>query len=649
MVYDHPFFCFMLLQKYPIKIIIVCLALCVIFIAYWPGLAGGFIFDDYYSLQKLAILKGDLSFANIWTYLMASDTGPLKRPISVLSFILNAQNWPVEQAFWFKLTNVIIHALNSLLLFILLTSIFKQHKQWHQSAFILSISAAMLWALNPYLVSTVLYVVQRMAMLPLTFGLLMLILYFYRRLSYQPLDSSYRWLLVTGGMNGLLLFCATLSKENGILFVYLLALFEVLICHRFLALQALSRRDYFWLFKLPVIILTVLVLLKTPDFVRGYDIREFSLYERLLSEFRVVSLYLKSFFVPGIFSQGVFVDGFVKSTGLFSPITTITSLIFVVCLVMLTVLLRHRFVWFSFAFGFFFISQLLESTWVPLELIFEHRVYMASVFLPVPLVFMMHSVIKNHSIQISIMLLLLLILALMTYQKTKIWGNELQLHLTTTKTYPESTRAAVMSADLLARQERNDLAMQILIRATEHNQALQLKYNLFILKCDMGLNVKSEFEELVRATQQDTFTKDDYVSIHYVIEKVLLGACNLQQPISNALRLVDALKFNSFYDNLYGQKLITALELFVKIESNNQRGAVKVYSKLLQLHEEPVNSLIYIEKLIEQNKLDLAEQFYYLFIGYYLVNKKAEDYGFELQNKLKKIQSELSLHESSYQ
>lgn len=649
MVYDHPFFCFMISLKTLLTSLIVFLAMAVVFAVYWPGLAGGFIFDDYYSLQKLAILNGQLSFSNLWSYVMAADTGPLKRPVSVLSFILNAHNWPVDNAFWFKLSNVMIHALNTLFLIILLTGILKQHKYWQQSAFVVALAVAMLWSLNPYLVSTVLYVVQRMAMLPLSFGLLLLIMYLYQRRRYQPLAQTTHWLWVTGGLSAVLLLLATLSKENGILFIYLLVLFEILICRQFLKLPALNKRDTFWLIKVPVFTLTVMLVYKLPDFLRGYDARNFNLWERLLTEFRVVSLYLKEFLVPASFSQGVFVDGYVKSTGLFTPITTLTSLIFVFCLMVLAILLRHRFVWFSFALGFFFVSQLLESTFVPLELIFEHRVYIASVFLPAPIVLVVFKQIRNHSFQIAIILLLLSVLAVMTYQKSKIWGHALQLHLITAQTYPESTRASVMSADLLSRQGQQDLALQLLNQAAQQNKALELKYSALLLQCDMGLVKQTNLQALIHHTREDVFTKNDEVSLHYLLEKILHGGCEINHPDSYALKLVDALKRNSFYAEDYGWQVTTMLELFVRIETNDQAAAADVFTRLLKRQNNPIDTLNYIDDLIKNNKTEIAKEFYHLFSDHYLTNRSIEDYNSALQEKIKSIQALQDLHEKNHQ
>ena len=108
-----------------IKLILYCALLSVVtLLVYFPGLSGGFIFDDYKSLSALEVLEDDVSLERLKYYFSLSHSGPLMRPIPTLSFVLDAQTWPAE-AYPFKRTNLIIHCLNSVLLFLLLFSVFK--------------------------------------------------------------------------------------------------------------------------------------------------------------------------------------------------------------------------------------------------------------------------------------------------------------------------------------------------------------------------------------------------------------------------------------------------------------------------------------------------------------------------------------------
>ena len=112
-------------MKYSIKNSVWLLLLVVMaWLSYQPGLTGGFMLDDENNLKDLAIIDNELSLEHLRVYFGESTSGPLKRPISVFSFLLDAQDWPAD-AYSFKRTNIIIHIINGALLFFLLSFIFR--------------------------------------------------------------------------------------------------------------------------------------------------------------------------------------------------------------------------------------------------------------------------------------------------------------------------------------------------------------------------------------------------------------------------------------------------------------------------------------------------------------------------------------------
>src|SRR3546814_2498510 len=94
------------------------------------------------------------------------------------SFLANAQDWPADPR-PFKATNLLIHLLNTLLVFVLARQLLGLAKC--DKPLIAATLCAALWALHPMQVSTVLYVVQRMTELAALFSLLGLICYVHGR------------------------------------------------------------------------------------------------------------------------------------------------------------------------------------------------------------------------------------------------------------------------------------------------------------------------------------------------------------------------------------------------------------------------------------------------------------------------------------
>src|SRR5690554_4304137 len=137
-----------------------------------PALTGPFLFDDHSNLEALAILEGDVTKAAVEEYLAEKSAGPTGRPLSMLSFMLDALDWPAE-AKSFKLTNLLIHILNGLLLAWIVLMIVRQWSgRLTDRQIALGILVAAFWVLNPYQLSSVMYVVQRMAQLSTTSVLL---------------------------------------------------------------------------------------------------------------------------------------------------------------------------------------------------------------------------------------------------------------------------------------------------------------------------------------------------------------------------------------------------------------------------------------------------------------------------------------------
>src|SRR6185369_12245469 len=73
------------------------LALAVAALAFWalaPGLSGGFLFDDYVNLTALGDYGGVRDWTTLGLYLTSALGDPLGRPLSMLSFLLDASTWP---------------------------------------------------------------------------------------------------------------------------------------------------------------------------------------------------------------------------------------------------------------------------------------------------------------------------------------------------------------------------------------------------------------------------------------------------------------------------------------------------------------------------------------------------------------------------
>ncbi|HEX5960383.1 MAG TPA: hypothetical protein VFY97_03950, partial [Rhodanobacteraceae bacterium] len=83
--------------------------------AYHPGLFGAFLFDDLGSLPKLGATGPVDNWAAFWRYITSGHADPTGRPLALLTFLIDGNNWPTEP-YPFKVTNVILHLINGALL-----------------------------------------------------------------------------------------------------------------------------------------------------------------------------------------------------------------------------------------------------------------------------------------------------------------------------------------------------------------------------------------------------------------------------------------------------------------------------------------------------------------------------------------------------
>ena len=100
----------------------------------------------------------------------------------------------------------------------------------------------------------------------------------------------------------------------------------------------------------------------------GYELRSFTLLERLLTEARVLWFYLGLIVLPRFEAFGLYHDDISLSTGLLMPWTTLPALLGLAGLVGIAWHVRNRAPLLAFGIAWFLIGHSLESTVLPLEI-----------------------------------------------------------------------------------------------------------------------------------------------------------------------------------------------------------------------------------------------------------------------------------------
>ena len=339
----------------------------------WPALSGGFILDDWPNLSALEKVK---NWPDIWAYSFSGTSGPMGRPLSYFSFALQANDWP-DNSFPFKALNLVVHCINGLLCYVA-CYLYARHLHFNnKKTIVFAALCTFLWMFSPLHASTVFYVVQRMVLLASLFvwlGITGFLLGTLLELRGSPYAG--RWIATISLALAYLL--GMFSKESAVLLgVFVAVLYFVKVRGNFTSSQRWWDLWVIGVALMPVIV-TAVYLCWGGRYLGSYSGREFSVEQRLYSEWRILWEYVSKIIFPTAVKINLLNDDFEFSKDLMNPLTTSLSGLAWLLLVMLGIAVRKKWPFILFGTLWFLGGHLLESTILGLELYFEHRNYLPS-------------------------------------------------------------------------------------------------------------------------------------------------------------------------------------------------------------------------------------------------------------------------------
>lgn len=435
---------------------------------YWPGLRGGWLFDDYPNIvDNHDVQPKTLSVATLVTAALSSPASELRRPLSSLSFALNYVAAGLDP-YWMKLTNLGLHLINGFLVFVLTRKLIRvTNPDSHERR--IGVVAALVaagWMLLPINLTAVLYIVQRMESLANVFVLLGLIGYVTgrARMAEAPQDSSrgeWRWFVLCVVSLTVPTAMGLLAKETAVLLpLYALVIEWVLFAFRRVpavgagdsakGAEPLDHRVVALFAAVLVIPMLAGLAWLVPGLLKpeSWVTRDFTLHTRLLSEARIVLDYIHWTLLPTPEALSFYHDNFQISTSLVSPWTTLASILGIFGLIAMAVLLRKRLPLLSLGVLLYLGCHLLTGTILPLELIYEHRNYFASFGLVLALMPLLLSDRNEHSRWARFSLAgrvlaggLIMLWAMETALTSVQWSSPLSLAAALASRAPDSPRA----------------------------------------------------------------------------------------------------------------------------------------------------------------------------------------------------------------
>lgn len=437
--------------------------------AYWPGTAGELLLDDTPSLAPLEKLVSEPKY--FWDEVFGNNTGPLGRSVSMLSFAIDYAVFGGSSG-TLKQHSIAIHLLNACLV-AWLTSLLLAVRGF-SNAWLLGACAGAYWLVAPQHTSTVLYVVQRMAMLSTMLTLIAVIGFVKFRAARSDSVRLLWFILFLGSI-----FLAPFAKENGVVAIPLIVLIELLW------LRGSRLKGWFEssahaiiVFIICICLAAALILVGWDRIEGGYQIRQFTLEQRLLTQGVAILDYAKQFYLPDLSLLSIYHDDFPVSESLLGESKSLFSWMAISAVLIFGIigLITQKCLELVFATAAFLACHSVESSILALEIYFEHRNYLPSVFLAMLPCFALALLVRKATAEalspiIAVGSIWLFYLLLQTSSQVQIWSNNTMLGLHMLSGHPGSARANTAFSRNLAQLGDYEKSIEYSLRAFNANKS----------------------------------------------------------------------------------------------------------------------------------------------------------------------------------
>ena len=374
-----------------------------------------------------------------------------QRGLTNLTFAVNYRlvaDWSLSQL---HLVNITLHAGCGLLVWLLLRQLI--------SSFALPLCGALLFVAHPLQTQAVTYLAQRSTVLAAFLALLAFYCHLRARdalvaAAGHRIAAYRRWYLATVLAGG----CAVLAKENAATLPLLLIAYDLL----FPRVEQRTLRqvvlDYSPLFVVPLVLggmalaelAAVSTIAQSPYPLES--LRHNSALNYLVTQFSVVWVYLRLLVFP--YGQALEHD-YPVVADLFS-LRSGVALLGLLAVAWLVWGLRRQRPLLTFGVVWFFLALAVESSIIPLDPLFEHRLYLPMFGFLLVLLDGLPTLLGERRAMLALGLALLICLPL-SWRRNALWNDPITFYEDNLRVVPNSERAMV---DLAARYEAAGLLDQ---------------------------------------------------------------------------------------------------------------------------------------------------------------------------------------------
>ena len=434
------------------------------------------------------------------------------RKIASLTFLFN--NWiNPSSVFNYRVTNVIIHIINSALVYwisLVTLRLPKMREKFGRYSYPVALITATVFALHPININAVAYIWQRMTSLSAFFVLLSMLSYIYAR-TRSDLRLSFP-LYVSAAVFILL---GIFSKENAVMAMPLFALYDyffisgsrrrgllfknVALVAAGLAVMAITS-IYMNLSKTVAILFRIFLNMnqQIPPLPWNTVDVYWTPLQHIMTEFRVIGRYFVLLLAPLpdllVFDRW----GMPLSTSMTEPLSTLFSFLVIAGLIIFSILKAREMPFISFGLLWYLTAISLESfIAVGLDLYFEHRNYLpaAGLFLGISaqvVVSSKNTIFSGRKLW-AVVLILALLLGGLTFRRNYVWKDSVTLWTDTLVKEPGNLRAMIAlgnafmkSADLVSAEKYYTMAVKLSFAEQRAQFFSDSAYRLGMLYLSMG-------------------------------------------------------------------------------------------------------------------------------------------------------------------
>jgi len=499
------------------------------------------VFDDLTNITNNEQIR--VQEASLSRIVTASFKANATRPVAMASLIVNYVIHGYDPV-GYHVVNIAIHAAVALLLFFILrrTLEFAPAVVAPNRVVWMAFFSSLLWVVHPVHTQSVTYIVQRMNSMAALFMLASLWCY----INGRTAQDGYRsWLWFSGSLASWLM--ALGCKENSVMLPVLMFIYE------WFFFQDLSRtwlrRQLKWIGVAAVVCALATAILLGSDPVgrigslRDFSESRFTYAERVLTQPRVVMHYLSLFVLPHPSRLNLDYD-FPLSHGIFDPPTTLLAIVAIAALMGIGIVVARRHRLLAFAIFWFFATLVVESSVIPLAIIFEHRTYVPFMALAPMVVWAVFRIPGPKALPVLLLLVISALFSVWTWQRNSVWADPIRLWSNVIAKSPGKARPHHKLGDAYSGRGNVKAAIDLYRKAIELDPTFTESYN------NLGLLMaeQADIESAERLYQKAIGLAPGSLDVINNYAVLLINQGRAEESIS---LLSQALKLNPGYKATY--------------------------------------------------------------------------------------------------